>query len=145
MKPLTVPINIHAVIEVITPKISSTKTNSIFYAGKNIAVLDLKRLCGLEYVLTTAGMYSFACRVQGEQVYNEMSNLVKRYTDKRIKKLDQDDLIGNWGWFGINVWKDGQCLDVPTDCYSTYDEAMEAFLKFVKADLQKRLLGVTVK
>jgi hypothetical protein len=142
--PHTITISIP--VEIITKKISNTKTDSIFYAGKNIAVVHTKTH---GYVLTTAGEYSFTNKIQGEEIYNEKSKVVKRLTDKRIKWLNDNNLIGNWGWFGINVWKkvpgkkdkclDYQCLDYPTDVYSQYDEALKAFVKFVTTEIRKEV------
>jgi hypothetical protein len=67
-------------------------------------------------------------------------------TDAKIKKLNDNGLVENWGWFGINIWQkrpdipvltpgQDQCLDFPTDAYSSYDEAMEAFIAIVEKDL----------
>lgn len=134
-------ITVNISIEIITKKISDTKTNSIFYAGKNIARIQIK---GYEYVLTTAGQYSFTNKIQGEEIWNETSKVVKRLTDKRIKWLNDNNLIGNWGWFGINVWKkvpgkEDQCLDYPADAYTQYDEALKAFKDFVRKDIRNRI------
>jgi hypothetical protein len=92
-----------------------------------------------EYILTTTGQYSFATKINGEEIRNSTSTIVKRLNDKRIKYLCDNDLIGNWGWYGINLWVNAQCQDVPTDCYSIYDEAMSAFKEYVKKDLEKYL------
>lgn len=156
LPPVTKTINVHIEIElpisIITPKISARKTNSIFYAGKNIAEI---RVPGLNrtYVLTTAGEYEFrylsgrklpgSPRITG----NEKSACVARWTDKDIEELDMDD-ISTWGWFGINIWQGDTsgplsmihftnvCLDYPVDTYSTYDEALEAFQVLVQQDIK---------
>ena len=43
-------------LEIITPKISNNRTNSLFYDGKNIARVTTAHK---KYVLTTAGEYKF--------------------------------------------------------------------------------------
>jgi hypothetical protein len=75
-------------------------------------------------------------------------------TDAKIKKLGDNDLISNWGWFGINVWvktpnisqpqpgnftieQKETCLDTPTDVWSEYNEALKAFIDYVEQDLRK--------
>ena len=106
-------------IKIITPKIAKNKQDSIFYAGKNIAEVKVRNRT---YVLTTAGH------------------------DTKIKALGDKDLISNWGWFGINVWETrpdipglppgkDQCLPYPTEVWSEYDEAMNAFIEYVEKDL----------
>lgn len=121
-------------IKIITKKIHPHKTNSIFYAGKNIACVHYGNR---EYTLTTAGEYSYTSKINGKKRYDEHSRIVKSWlTDSRIKKLSDENLMNNWGWYGINVWVDDQCMDTPTDCYSQYDEAMQAFVKYVTRDLQ---------
>jgi hypothetical protein len=131
-------------IKIITKKLARNKTDSIFYAGKDIAKF---KVGNREYVLTTAGEYKFylpppkskyspfgPTKYRGP--YNEKSSYqVRHLTDKIIKQIGQDDRIDNWGWFGINLWVDNQCQDIPTDAYSTYDEAMEAFISFIQKDL----------
>ena len=72
--------------------------------------------------------------------------VIKSLTDAKIKKLNDNGLVENWGWFGINIWQkrpdipgltpgQDQCLDFPTDAYSSYDEAMEAFIAIVEKDI----------
>lgn len=135
----SIKITLEVPLEIVTKKISKTKTDSIFYAGKDIARVRTKKY---EYVLTTAGEYSFANKIQGEEIWNERSKVVKRLTDKRINWLNKQNLIGDWGWFGINVWEyefdKWYCLDYPTDAYSRYDEALKAFKSFVKDHLKKQ-------
>jgi hypothetical protein len=78
-----------------------------------------------------------------------------RLTDYRINQLTDDShMVSNWGWFGINVWEQRPeipglpagkdfCLDYPTDAYSTYDEAMEAFIAFVEEDISGKRRSMT--
>ena len=130
-------------IKVLTKKLATNKTDSIFYAGKNIASL---KVGNREYVLTTAGEYDFSLAIPKttkgikSTLYMEYDSLPKNIplTDARIKKLTEDGcLVSNWGWFGINLWIDDRCIDVPTDAYSTYDEAMTAFIDFIQKDLTR--------
>ena len=127
------------------------KQDSFFYAGNDIARV---KVLNREYVLTTAGMYDFGLingrkrdnlidryKIEGDAL-RHFRNIARDYrlTDARIKKLTDDGtLVSNWGWFGINVWvldKEWKCLpSVATDCYSGYDEAMEAFVDFIQKDL----------
>lgn len=131
---IEIPITIH------TPKISRKKTNSIFYAGKNIASI---KLCGIEYVLTTAGTYKFS--LNPDSKIHDFSIPPKRVLpyldDERIQGIDLVGLILNWGWFGINVWVKGTCMDYPTDSYSEYDEALGGFKEFVTTHHNTRLLS----
>jgi hypothetical protein len=132
-------IGIEVPFSILTPRISPQKTDSIFYAGKNIAEA---RVPGLNrtYVLTTAGEYKFSYlsgrKLPGSPriIGNEKAACVARWTDKDIEELDMGDL-STWGWFGINIWQGETCLDYPVDAYSTYDEAMVAFRIFVEQDI----------
>jgi hypothetical protein len=121
--------NIILPITVVTKKLAANKTDSIFYAGKVIANLQVGNR---EYVLTTAGEYIFRLKPEG-RVWDHRHSA--SLTDKDIKHLGEDDLVDNWGWFGINLWINGQCQTTPTDAYSSYDEAMEAFTTFIQKDL----------
>jgi hypothetical protein len=94
-------------LTITTKKISPTKTDSIFYEGKDIASI---KILNREYVLTTAGEYEWI-GLDGRKAISR-----SRLTDKIIAAMDKDDLKSNWGWFGINVWVDEKCLDYPTDC-----------------------------
>jgi len=142
-------LNITIPIQIITKKIGNIRTNSIFYAGKDIAKV---KIGNKEYVLTTAGEYSFMnlwwpepgteCRIPfplplndvTQKFLDEQSDIVKRLTDKRIERLDLSGFVYNWGWFGINVWENEKCMPTPTEAYSTYDEAMKAFIEYVQAE-----------
>jgi hypothetical protein len=145
-KTINVHIETKVPISILTPKISRTKTDSIFYAGKNIAEA---RVPGLDrtYVLTTAGEYSFTYqsgrKLPGSPVITGNEKSVARWTDKDIDDLEDPEL---WGWFGINVWQGDVCLDYPVDVYSNYDEAMNAFRIFVEQDiysyLQDKMKGI---
>jgi hypothetical protein len=143
-------------IKILTKKIAKNKQDSIFYAGKNIAEVKVRNRT---YVLTTAGEYKFS--LKGPWIAFDSCELARawvqgklpgprppqNFTDAMIKKLDDNDQIENWGWFGINVWEKrpnipglppgkDQCLDYPTDTWSTYDEALKAFINFVEKDLK---------
>ena len=123
-------------VKILTKKIARNKTDSIFYSGKNIAEV---KFLNREYVLTTAGEYRYSLKENDDNKYTDSSPVVKFLNDKRIQKLSNNGLQSNWGWFGINLWIDGKCQDVPTDAYSTYDEAMKAFISFVKKDVRQNL------
>jgi hypothetical protein len=132
-------------IKILTEKISH-RTNSIFYAGRNIAKVQV---LNREYVLTTSGEYQF--ELAGTEYRFDSSDnpripkAVRRLKDHGLKAKERLGSlnISNWGWFGINVWENQaqsgparwECLDYPTDAYSTYDEAMTAFVKFVQKDV----------
>lgn len=140
-------------VEVVTPKIAPNRQDSIFYTGKDIARVKTRNR---EYVLTTAGEYQFQLAekgkvIQGSSLFiananpvvapseNLSKNILGKLTDAKIRRLNRDDLIQNWGWFGINVWENGKCLDYPTDTYSYYDEAMDEFKDYVKKDIESRI------
>lgn len=125
MKSINIP------IQILTQKLARNKQDSVFYAGKDIAKV---KVANREYVLTTSGEYRFA---KGGVTHDENSKTVKTLNDEIIKRLGDNDLISNWGWFGINLWINDKCQSVPTDCYSRYDEAMVAFVEFVIKDLTK--------
>jgi hypothetical protein len=127
-------------IKILTHKIPG-KSDSIFYAGKNIAEVKVR---DRTYVLTTAGEYKFS--------YEDRRGTIHQGTEKStvIKSWKNPDkhtyIVDNWGWFGINVWEtrpnipglpagQDQCLDYPTDAYGDYNEAMKAFIDFVEKDL----------
>ena len=123
-------------VEILTKKVAKNKTNSLFYAGKNIARV---KIANREYVLTTVGEYSYTYKGRrysggcGEKV-----SCPKSFTNKHIRDLDIDNNIDLWGWFEINVWENDRCLADPIgEQYSTYDEAMEAFINLVTKDLTK--------
>lgn len=134
-------------IIVLTEKIPH-RTNSIFYAGRDIAKVSI---LNREYVLTTSGTYQF--ELEGKKYRFDSSDSVRpvkswgRLKDHGLKAKERRGSlnISNWGWFGINVWENHpiiptgperwQCLDYPTDAYSTYDEAMTAFVEFVQDNL----------
>lgn len=124
--------NIRIPIRIITEK-KQMRTDSIFYAGKSIAHV---KILNRDYVLCAAGDYEFSI---GNRFYNETSAIVKRLKDHGLASGQRSGKINvdNWGWFGINVWIDGHCQINPTDAYSTYDEAMKAFVKFVQEDIQR--------
>lgn len=135
-------------VTVLTKKIAKNKTDSIFYAGKNIAEVVVGK--NRKYVLTTSGYYSFHRKIDDptdpisfdsalEDMNGRVRTAISKLTDAKIKKLGEDDLVHNWGWFGINVWVDNTCLPTPTEAYSEYDEAMEAFVAYIKQDLESRL------
>jgi hypothetical protein len=126
-------VSIKLPVEIITEKIPH-RTNSIFYAGKNIARIKVR---DREYVLTTAGQYKFwyTDKAGKRRDGDENSAILKRCKDHKIHYLDKNGNISDWGWFGINLWVNDRCQDIPTDCYSTYDEAMESFVGFVRKDL----------
>jgi hypothetical protein len=149
-------------IKIITPKIPG-KQDSVFYAGKNIAEVKVR---DRTYVLTTAGEYTFSLEENGDTISFDSdrmigggapgrtrNNTLSRLTGKKIKTLNDNGLIINWGWFGINVWEQqpyitqtqprnfsitpkDQCLPTPTDVYSSYDEAMNAFIEYIEKDLK---------
>ena len=125
-------------ITILTKKIPS-RQNSIFYAGKDIASVMIGTR---SYVLTTAGQYIFDyTNLKGDTVRgDETSKIVSQLTDHKIRQMGFNDSIHNWGWFGINVWYTDatgrtQCLGVPTDAYTNYDEAMDAFISYVEKDI----------
>jgi len=120
-------------VEIITEK-RSHRTDSIFYAGKNIARVSI---LNREYVLTTAGEYEFW---YNGKFYDEHAPMLKRYKNIWLRQMEDSGkmVVDNWGWFGINVWIDGKCQDYPTDVYSEYDEALNAFIEFVEKDLNKK-------
>lgn len=123
-------------IKIITPKIAPDKTNSIFYSSKNIAYI---KAFNQEYILTTAGEYKFYVKENDNTCYNEESPVIQVLSDKHIKNLDNNGLIDNWGWFGINKWIDNKFYDTLGECYSLYDEALNAFITLVKEDLMRHI------
>ena len=122
---------------IITDKKSKFRTNCFFYQGKNIAVV---KYGDTEYVLTTAGEYVFNYKgnvYNSERITTPLPchvNLAD-LTDKKIKTLDDNNLIHNWGWFGVNVWKKGKLQDKTHISWTLYDEAMENFATYVKNDI----------
>jgi len=131
-------------IKILTEKIPH-RTNSIFYAGRNIAKVQV---LNREYVLTTSGEYQFELNGKGYNFESDVPRIpkaVQRLKDHGLKAKERMGSlnISHWGWFGINVWENQaqsgpahwECLDYPTDYYSTYDEAMTAFVKFVQKDI----------
>lgn len=142
MHPLksTITLGIRVPFEIITKKISNNKTDSIFYAGENIARC---RTNTHEYVLTTAGEYRFKRKTyKGIRDCDEKE--APNMTDALIKKLSDDDMIQNWGWFGMNVWELGAFATkiYSLDCnevWSQYDEAIENFKRCVQEHIQKRI------
>jgi hypothetical protein len=114
------------------------KTNSVFYAGKDIAEIKINTKL---FILTTAGYYEFQYQDRSgkTQKGNESSPIIKTWTDKKIKIISDNDWISNWGWFTIEVWEQDDnkstMIKVPDTAYTTYDEAMEAFTKFIKESL----------
>jgi hypothetical protein len=144
-------------ITILTKKIANHRQNSFFYAGQNIAEVKIRNRT---YVLTTAGEYRFRTKEKGEPIAFDSCrrigagapgrtryNTLSRLTDTKIKALDKNDLVENWGWFGINVWETrpnipgmpnpgtmDQCLLEPTAVWSEYDEAMNAFIEYVELD-----------
>jgi len=164
---MTLRTHIKVPIKIITPRIAKNKQDSIFYAGKNIAEVQIRNRT---YVLTTAGEYKFSLdgrrrreeRRRGSSLISFDShrmigagapghtryNALSKLTDKKIKTLGDRGLVENWGWFGINVWEKrpdipglppgkDQCLLDCTDVWSEYDEALNAFIEFVEKDLTK--------
>jgi hypothetical protein len=133
--------NITIPIKILTKKISRTRTDSFFYAGKSIAKVTI---ANRQYVLTTAGQYKFSLEGKAHSfestdwIPNTIRHLQRKLTDKKLDAINED--VSNWGWFGINVWvesKEGpQCLPTPTECYSRYDEALKAFKEYVEQDLK---------
>ena len=83
-------------------------------------------------MLTTSGEYKYALKCNSNTVHDETSPAVKTLTDAKIKKLDDDDLVSNWGWFGINIWETDKFVDSCNDVYSGYNEAMDAFKAFIQ-------------
>lgn len=143
MKPLTIKIEIP--VTILTKKKAPNKTNSIFYSGLNIAKVIIH---SREYVLTTSGGYQFCTKEKGKTYDNtsgktllSFTRIVNTLTDGKIKHIDREGFIDNWGWFGINVWENNKFIsDTATDVYTQYDEALESFIKFVTNDLIKGVL-----
>jgi len=139
---VSIPINI------LCKRKGNNKQDSFFYAGNDIAKV---KILNREYVLTTSGMYDFGL-INGRRRNNTIdrytvaANDIRRFrdiarnyrlTDARIKKLTDDGAtVSNWGWFGINVWDEEEFIsNTATDCYSEYDEALNAFIDFIQKDL----------
>lgn len=124
-------------ITILTPKIPG-KTDSIFYAGKDIASITILET---EYLLTTRGYYKFWVK---EKMYtfdsgDKVPRIVSTLTDKTIKGICED---GNWGWFTIEINDPKSTRDNidwgPTDeIYSDYDEAIKSFVEYIEAELIK--------
>ena len=138
-------LNIKIPIKILTEKIPC-KQNSIFYAGRNIAEI---KIINRTYVLTTSGEYRFQLKGNGKaflidsdgKTNGRKPSVINKLTDAKILTMNRDDLIGGWGWFGINVWDKDKYnrdvfLDYPTDAYSEYHEAMSAFIEFVENDIK---------
>jgi hypothetical protein len=132
--------NIRIPIKILTPRIRG-KNNSLFYAGRNIASV---KTSNREYVLTTSGSYSFRLKENEKRYTYEPGDIPSRsfnrarnsLTDSRIKVLDNNLLIENWGWFGINVWEDKRFMsDEAPNTYGIYDEALKAFKEFIEKDI----------
>lgn len=138
-------------VKIVTPKIAPNKQNSVFYAGQNIAEV---KVLNRTYVLTTAGEYSFSLKEGEGQVSFQSGDLAqawtkgklpgrrppRTFTDAQIKKLNDNDLVSNWGWFGMNIWVqdekgDEVLLPDPTNVWSDYDEALKSFIELVEKDL----------
>jgi len=154
MRNKPVKVLIEVPIHIITPMIKNNRTNSLFYAHKNIAVAQHANRV---YVLTTAGDYKLSYKgnryhstvASVEDVafqYDKDTNMNKPYalpidnicqelTDTKIAAIEKDD-IENWGWFGINIWVDNDLIAEPGECYSQYDEAMDHFREIVKKDIE---------
>lgn len=125
-------------VKILTKKIPA-RLNSIFYDGKDIAKVKIR---DREYLLTTAGEYIFDI---GSTRHTQTSKVVEQLTDHKIRVMNGNDDIHNWGWFGITIWgpqkidKKGNYYDVlvgdPDVAYSTYDEALDGFQRFVERDI----------
>jgi len=131
-------------VQILANKISTSKTNSIFYHGKRIASALIAREKGIpyRYYLTTAGAYDFERKAHiGTTRYRSEDSGFKtdHLDDVIIKKISDEGLIHNWGWFCIERWVKDDQKGTLGECYSTYDEAMEAFLKLVPEDIEKGL------
>jgi hypothetical protein len=129
--------NIILPIKIFTPKIARNKTNSLFYAGQNIAEV---KVLNRTYVLTTAGQYRFSLDKKtvnfNDNLDDKIRAIISKLTDRKIKALDDQGNVQNWGWFGINVWNWAQLLPISFNCFSEYDEAMKAFVTEVTKNIQ---------
>jgi hypothetical protein len=140
--------NIRILITILTEKIPH-RTDSIFYAGKNIATV---KIFDREYVLTTAGEYRFTYTDRSGKTRkgDENSPILKQWKDHKIRYIDRNGGMDNWGWFGINLWvhipktqspaSKPVLMNTPTDVYSTYDEALKAFREFIEKDINEKSL-----
>lgn len=136
-------ITVDVPVEIVTKKIAKNKTNSVFYAGQNIAVVDIgSGKTRTKYILTASGAYEFYHK-RGEDVHglyqfehiNEAYWIEEELTDSKIRKIEDPSA---WGYFEIHHL-DGtfDWVKTPDQAYSTYDEAMEAFVKYVRNDLTR--------
>jgi hypothetical protein len=125
-------------ITVLVPR-KPNRQDSIFYGTQPIAQVTINNR---KYVLTTAGTYNYSYQDKKGAWHrgNQNSPCVKRWTNRDIKNLDKNR-VDNWGWFGINIWKvdltinKETFLDSDNNVWSTYDEAMEAFINFVERNI----------
>lgn len=134
-------------ITVLVPR-KPNRQNSIFYGTQPIAQVTINNR---KYVLTTAGEYKYNYHLLKDhrgtwRDGDENSPILKKWTDKNIRKLEIQNTIQNWGWFGIGIWKVDPPLfagktnketffDADNNVWSTYDEAMEAFINFVERNI----------
>jgi hypothetical protein len=124
MKAISIPITI------LTKK-KPGRTDSLFYSGKDIAEVSVGSRV---YVLGTAGFYKFELQSGKAFSGEELADVpaVRRLTDRSIRKIKDPP---NWGWFAYRLLVDNSWRDVGSEAYFTYDEAMEAFVTFIKNDL----------
>jgi hypothetical protein len=131
-------------IQILTQKIAPNKTDSIFYAGKDIAEIKIGYT---SYILTTAGEYAFYLKHDSgtSGLYNIDSNgksygkkpsVLIKLTDAIISRIGRDDLVMNWGWFTVVIRSQMDNEYIHTEeVYSSYNEAIDSFIAFVEKDL----------
>ena len=134
-------ITVEIPVEIVTKKIARNRTNSIFYAGQNIAQVDIgSGKTRTKYILTASGTYDFYTSPVGEyhgryefENVNDAVFLLDWLTDAKIEKIEDPSA---WGYFEIHHL-DGNFdwVKTPDQAYSNYDEAMEKFVEYVRNDL----------
>ena len=134
-------ITVEIPVTIYEKKLAKNKTNSIFYAGKNIAEVDIcTGKTRTKYILTASGAYDFYANPTGDyhgryefEDCDDAEMLLGLLTDAKIKKIEDPSA---WGYFEIHhLDGDFNWVGTPDQAYSDYDEAMEAFVKYVKKDI----------
>ena len=135
-----ITIHMEIPVNILIKKLAVNRTNSFFYAGKDIAKVIYGKT---DYVLTTAGEYVFTYKglnysMESYDALKIALSKLSGLTDTKIKKIDERGDIENWGWFGINKWVNDKIQDTPTPGFTYYGEALNGFTSFVKKDIMWR-------
>ena len=132
-------------IKILIQKLAPNKTDSIFYAGKDIAKI---KVGDKVYILTTAGVYNFYLKHDAGtssqyevgcdgKSYGKKPSVLNKLTDAIISRIGRDDGVMNWGWFTVIIEQPVNDYTHTEEVYSSYNEAIESFIAFVETDLAR--------